>query len=139
MQAPETKRQDYRPLGKALRQERLRLGLTQTQLAEVGGVSKATQVAYEADSTRPHAEYLSRVAGAGVDVTWLLTGHRARQGIQWDLLFEIRDLIDEWAAERDKPTSAAEKDGLLRNLYSQFCADQHIDAEQVAATFRLVG
>lgn len=139
MQAIRTKGQVYRPLGKLLRQERLRLGFTQTQLAEVGGVSKATQVAYEADSTKPHAEYLSHVAGVGVDVAWLLTGHRARQGVQWDLLFEIRDLIDEWAAERGKPTTAAEKDGLLRNLYAQFCSDQHIDAEQVAATFRLVG
>lgn len=137
--AMHTARQESRPFGKLLRQERQRLGLTQTQLAAVGGVSKATQVAYEADSTKPHAEYLSRVAGAGVDVTWLLTGHRVRQGVQWDLLFEIRDLIDEWAAERGKPTTAAEKDGLLRNLYAQFCSDRYIDEEQLAATFRLVG
>lgn len=139
MQERETRRQEFRLLGRLLRLERLRLGLTQTQLAEVGGVSKATQVAYEADSTKPHAEYLSRVSEAGVDVTWLLTGQRARPSVQWDLLFEIRDLIEEWAAERGKPTTAAEKDGLLRNLYAQFCADRHIDEEQVAATFRLVG
>jgi|SRR5690606_16550431 len=133
------KRQESRPFGQNLREERLRLGLNQTELARVGGVSKATQVAYEADATRPDARYLSRIADAGVDVTWLLTGRRAALGIQWELLFEIRDLIDEWAAERGKPTPQVERDGLLRNLYSQFSSDRHIDAEQLAATFRLVG
>lgn len=133
-----TKRQESRLFGKSLKAERLRLGLNQTALAEVGGVSKATQVAYEAGSTRPDAEYLSRVADAGVDATWVLTGRRAPLGIQWELLFEIRDLIDEWAAERGKPTPQAERDGLLRNLYAQFCSESCIDAEQVAATFRLV-
>lgn len=119
--------------------ERRRLGLNQTALAEVGGVSKATQVAYEAGSTRPDAAYLAKVADVGVDVCWLLTGRKPPPSTEWELLFEIRDLIDEWAAERSKPTSQAERDGLLRNLYTQFCSGQRIDPEQLAATFRLVG
>ncbi|WP_456990189.1 helix-turn-helix domain-containing protein [Lysobacter sp. A286] len=133
------KRQDFRPFGEHLRIERRRLGVNQTTLAEVGGVSKATQVAYEAGSTRPDAAYLAKVADAGVDVYWLLTGRRSAPTIQWGLLFEIRDLIDEWAAERGKQTSQAERDGLLRNLYAQFCSERQIDPEQLAATFRLVG
>jgi transcriptional regulator with XRE-family HTH domain len=118
--------------------ERLRLGLSQTALADLGGVSKATQVAYEAGTTRPDSAYLAQVATAGVDVCWLLTGRKLSPSIHWELLFEIRDLIDEWATERGKPTLQAERDGLLRVLYAQFCSDRQVDPEQLAATFRLV-
>lgn len=134
-----SKSKETRPFGQNLRAERLRLGLTQAQLATVGGVSKATQVAYEGGSTSPDARYLSRVAERGVDVVWLLIGRRAMPGVQWELLFEIRDLIDEWADDRGKETPQAVRDGLLRTLYAQFISDRQIDAEQLAATFRLVG
>ena len=133
-----SKSQETRLFGKNLKIERLRLGLNQSQLALIGGVSKATQVAYEADSTKPDAAYLARVSDAGVDVLWLLTGRRAAPGMQWELLFEISALVDEWIGERGKPTSPAERNDLLRNLYAQFCADNRIDIEQMRATFRLV-
>lgn len=124
-------------MGKNLRTERVRLGLNQTKLAEIGGVSKATQVAYEADSTRPDSAYLARVAEVGVDVYWLLTGRRLVPGVQWELLFDVLALIDEWIAERGKPTSASERNDLLRSIYGQSCADSRIDSEQIQATFRL--
>lgn len=132
------KSQITRPLGKNLREERRRLGLNQSELAQIGGVSKATQVAYEADSTRPDSDYLSLVSEAGVDVCWLLTGRRAAPGVQWELLSEILALVEEWMGERGKPTSPSERIDLLRALYAQFCADNRIDVEQMQATFRLV-
>ncbi len=132
------KRQESRLFGKNLKIERLRLGLNQSELAQIGGVSKATQVAYEADSTRPDAAYLARVSEAGVDVHWLLTGRRAAPGVQWELLFDLLALVEEWIGERGKPTSSSERNDLLRNLYAQFCADNRIDVEQMQATFRLV-
>lgn len=132
------KRQDSRLFGKNLKMERVRLGLNQSALAEMGGVSKATQVAYEADSTKPDASYLSHVAEAGVDVHWLLTGRRAPPGVQWELIFDLLALIEEWMGERGKPTSTSERNDLLRTLYAQFCTDSRIDVEQMRATFRLV-
>ena len=133
------KRQESRPIGQKLKMERHRLGLNQSALAEIGGVSKATQVAYEADSTRPDSNYLSRVSEAGVDVSWLLTGRRATPGgVQWELIFDLLALIDEWMGERGKPTSWSERNDLLRTLYAQFSTDSRIDAEQLRATFRLV-
>lgn len=133
-----SKIQETRLFGKNLKIERLRLELNQSELAQIGGVSKATQVAYEADSTRPDAAYLARISEAGVDVHWLLTGRRAAPGVQWELLFDLLALIEEWMGERGKPTSPSERNDLLRNLYAQFCADNHIDVEQMRATFRLV-
>lgn len=118
--------------------ERLRLGLNQSALAEIGGVSKATQVAYEADATKPDASYLARVSEAGVDVHWLLTGRHATSGVQWELMFNLLALIEEWIGERGKPTTSSERNDLLRTLYAQFCTDSRIDVEQMRATFRLV-
>lgn len=132
------KRQEFRPFGKNLKMERLRLGLNQSELAQIGGVSKATQVAYESDSTRPDAAYLARVSKGGVDVCWLLTGRHAAPGVQWELLFELLALVEEWMGERGKPTSPSERNDLLRNLYAQFCADSRIDIEQMHVTFRLL-
>lgn len=132
------KRQDFRLFGNNLKLERVRLGLNQSAFAEIGGVSKATQVAYEADSTRPDAAYLARVSDAGVDVYWLLTGRRATSGVQWELIFDLLALIDEWMGERGKPTSLSERNDLLRTLYAQFSTDSRIDTEQLQATFRLV-
>jgi len=59
-----------------LREERLRLGLNQTEFAEAAGVQKRAQVNYEAGERLPDAGYLMAVADAGVDVAYVLTGQR---------------------------------------------------------------
>lgn len=60
-----------------LREERNRLGLTQEQLGEAGGVKKQAQGLYESGRTNPDVGYLDRVAEVGVDVVYLLTGKRS--------------------------------------------------------------
>ena len=59
-----------------LREERIRLGLSQAQLGEIGGVQKQAQLKYEKGDRQPDARYLEAVAGAGVDVLYVLTGRR---------------------------------------------------------------
>jgi len=128
---------ETRLFGKKIRSERQRLGLTQAALAETGGVSKATQVAYEADATRPDIGYLSRIAEAGVDVLWLATDRRATSEVDWDLVDEVLELIEEWASERDKPTTRSERKDLLSALYGQFNHQGAADPVAAAAIFRL--
>ena len=134
-----TKRQEYRLFGDYLRSERVRLNLNQSEFAALGGVSKTTQVAYEANATEPQATYLWRLAEAGVDTAWIVTGQRAAKGTQWDLLFEIRDLVEEWAREQRDPPLQEQKDRLLRSLYNQFCANGRIESSEVESTFRMLG
>ena len=65
-------------LGARLLEERGRLGMTQTQLAEVGGVSKGSQILYE--KGKPFtSDYLNAVAEAGLDVLFLITGQRSSE------------------------------------------------------------
>jgi len=61
-------------IGERLRSERLRLGLSQPALGEVAGVTKKTQMLYEAGERFPDAEYLAAIATAGADVLYVVTG-----------------------------------------------------------------
>jgi DNA-binding XRE family transcriptional regulator len=45
-------------VGERLRTARAAIGLRQMGLAEAGGVSRATQVSYEAGTTEPTTQYL---------------------------------------------------------------------------------
>ncbi|MCW2366565.1 transcriptional regulator with XRE-family HTH domain [Sphingobium sp. B7D2B] len=56
-----------------LRQARSDLGLTQSDLAKIGGVSLNTQNRYEG-GTSPPVEYLLRIGAAGADWFWIITG-----------------------------------------------------------------
>ena len=60
-----------------MREERHRLGLSQTDFAAIGGASKRSQIDWERGKLVPNAEFLAIVARAGVDVLYVLTGQRA--------------------------------------------------------------
>lgn len=64
-------------IGKRLRQERKRLKLTQSELGAIGGVEANAQGHYESGQRLPRADYLFRVAAAGVDITRVVTGANA--------------------------------------------------------------
>lgn len=63
-------------IGDRLKEERSRLGLSQTDLGAAGGVGKTTQINYEKGSGSPDAKYLAAVAELGVDVLYVVTGER---------------------------------------------------------------
>lgn len=63
-------------IGNRLKEERERLNLSQTSLAEAAGTTKKTQIDYETDRTPPKANYLAVVASWGVDVAYVITGER---------------------------------------------------------------
>lgn len=63
-------------IGARLREERERLHLSQTALAEAAGTTKKTQIDHEKDNTPPKASYLASVATLGIDVAYVITGIR---------------------------------------------------------------
>ena len=66
--------------GERLREERERMGLTQTDFGDLAGVTKKTQMLYESGDRSPKADYLSAIGTVGVDVEYLLTGNRSVRG-----------------------------------------------------------
>lgn len=69
-------RDQMNTIGSRLREERLRLGLSQDEFAAVGGVLRRAQSNYESDERSPDAKYLRAIADIGVDVLYILRGKR---------------------------------------------------------------
>lgn len=63
-------------VGSRLKEERLRLNLSQTKLGEIGGVIRESQGNYESDKRSPDNNYWQSVSNIGVDVQYVLTGKR---------------------------------------------------------------
>ncbi|WP_052475673.1 XRE family transcriptional regulator [Halomonas sp. KHS3] len=64
-------------IGERLKEERERIGLSQTALAQIGGVGKTTQIKYEKGASNPDSSYLSAVADEGIDIFYVLKGQRS--------------------------------------------------------------
>ena len=62
--------------GSRLAEERKRLGLKQAEFASLVGTDVPKQSLYENDRRELRADYLARLAGAQVDVVYVLTGQR---------------------------------------------------------------
>jgi transcriptional regulator with XRE-family HTH domain len=78
-------------IGERLREERERLALSQEAFGAAGGVRKQAQLLYEKGERQPKADYLSKIAGLGVDIGYVMDGvhpaaremiHAAREGKQ---------------------------------------------------------
>lgn len=83
--------------GARLKEERKRLKKNQDQMAEFGGVAKSTYCNYEAGIRAPDALCLGRLAEAGADVVYILTGHRITNDLAPDeaaLLDNYRTISD---------------------------------------------
>jgi transcriptional regulator with XRE-family HTH domain len=61
-------------IGVRLRQERVRIGLTQRELGHAGGVAANAQGSYELDKRSPRADYLAKILEVGIDIIYVLTG-----------------------------------------------------------------
>ena len=64
------------PIGKRLREERERLGLSQPAFAAVAGTTKQTLFSWETGKTAPDGFQLAALAASGADVLYILTGVR---------------------------------------------------------------
>lgn len=63
-------------IGARLREERERLGLSQTAFGEIGGVGKLAQIKYEKGERSPDTSYLAAIADRGADVLYIVSGER---------------------------------------------------------------
>lgn len=64
-------------IGDRLREEREQLGYTQAELSVISGQSRKTQIRYESGERSPDGDYLAKIASAGVDVLYVLTGEKS--------------------------------------------------------------
>ncbi len=69
-------------IGDRLREERVRLGFNQSELAAMAGVAKTSQFNYEKGERSPDAEYLAALAEKGLDVLYVVTGKRTPKDLE---------------------------------------------------------
>ncbi|MCX7070790.1 MAG: helix-turn-helix transcriptional regulator [Gammaproteobacteria bacterium] len=129
-------------IGSRLKEERGRLRLSQTALAEVGGVSKTTQVFYESDERVPDANYFAAVSERGMDVSYVITGRReadmAASTFNRQLMADILRAIDDWVAGRKRPVPAEIRAEIAALFYSQFYKSGSADRDIMEGHLRLV-
>lgn len=71
-------------IGERLKEERMRLGLSQTAFAQKAGIHRNTQIKYEVGARYPTSEYLNSIGNIGVDVFYIFSGVKS----------EDRDVLD---------------------------------------------
>lgn len=115
-------------IGERIRTARAALGLKQVELAEVGGVSRATQISYETGVTEPTTAYLRSIQASGIDIPLVLFGHSSAEldsqakndgHIDWDRLQRAHDDV-EFFCQRVAPACPSRYRWLMvADLYSR--------------------
>lgn len=99
-------------IGERLREERERLGLSQSQMAELAknlgakGATRQSQALYEKGEQSPSAAYIAAITTSGADVLYILTGNRAAAVAPTPVLSREEEcFLDNW---RNSPKAAQE-------------------------------
>lgn len=64
-------------VGRRLREERQRLGMTEREFADLAGEQRARQIFFENCDRYPTTEYFEKLSKHNVDIDFILTGIRA--------------------------------------------------------------
>ena len=102
-------------LGARLQAEKLRLGLTQRDMARLGGVSQATYSGYENNKSVPTLDFVIQLASHGVDPWFLMFGSPSPDALTPDealILMDYRALSEQ---EKFKASVAIRQLGLASN------------------------
>ncbi|MBV4551739.1 helix-turn-helix domain-containing protein [Pseudomonas sp. SWRI102] len=128
-----------------LRAERTRLGLNQTDFAALAGVTKKTQMLYEAGERVPDASYLAAIADAGADITLIITGqkHTATLPSAWapidsEKLGRIIEMLEAAAKQAGRRWPAKKLAEVAAEVYNALGDDQGFDEPRVERILKLV-
>lgn len=120
-------------IGIRLKNERERLGLSQSDFAALAEIGRKSQFNYETGERSPDAQYLAAISAAGADIGYIVTGIRHASGalnkdvIDWHLLEQVIAGVDEFLADRKAKLRADKKAGLIRVLYEKFSQDKELN------------
>ncbi|SCW97475.1 helix-turn-helix domain-containing protein [Pseudomonas sp. NFACC05-1] len=129
-----------------LRAERTRLGLNQTDFAALAGVTKKTQMLYEAGERVPDANYLAAIAEAGADLSFIVTGQKntatpsaaAWAPIDSEKLGRIIEMLEAAAKQAGRRWPAKKLAETATEIYNALGDDQGFDQPRVERILKLV-
>jgi DNA-binding XRE family transcriptional regulator len=80
-------------IGHRLQLARKRLGLSQTEMGDLTGISRAAQASYEGGRSSPDVLYALKASAAGIDLDYWLTGKTSLEAsidkFDWTLAEEL--------------------------------------------------
>jgi transcriptional regulator with XRE-family HTH domain len=107
-------REEKSSIGQRLREERVRLSLSQADLGDIFDVDRKVVRYYEENKTSPRADQLELFRGHGADVIYILTGERLPLSVRQDVAAYLpRDRL---ALEISKMNLSEEDADILRCL-----------------------
>lgn len=113
-------------IGERLKEERVRLAMSQIGIAAIGGVGKTTQINYEKGLRTPDAAYLAAVAAAlEIDVLYVVTGQRSTS--EAGLAPDEAALVDNYRA------SSQEQKSSLKAVGDAFAKSESMNREKKEA------
>jgi len=115
--------------GLRLTEARKRLGLTQSQLAEIGGIKRLAQSQYERETSSPTVRYLAAIAEAGVNLNRVLFGDLPSNGLlpssdQYRIERQAFELVEEHVRQQPEGFLGAEARFALFQLFKSQLAQQ---------------
>lgn len=97
----------YGQIGARLREERLRISMSQVDFSEACSASRNALVQWERGDATPNAGVLALMSGKGVDVLYVVTGERAGES-EATLAPAERALLQAWRDSNEKGRAALE-------------------------------
>lgn len=123
-----------------IKAERRRLGWTQQKMADIGGVSKRSQVGYESGARVPDANYLVNVADSGANTVNLLFGEDQpvshARSFDWNAHDQILKTIEDWLHWRQLQLPFEKKMQLLRLFIAHFEFTRQISLDYIHDTLK---
>ena len=122
--------------------ERKRLKLKQLDVANVLGISDSAYGMYERGISKMTYDSINTLEKAlGFDLMYLMSGEKKSvlggQYLDWDLLKEIKESINNWAETKGIVLSADKEILLLKHLYQHFSNQQAINQEIIVDTLQI--
>ncbi|MDU9028731.1 helix-turn-helix domain-containing protein [Pseudomonas mediterranea] len=128
-----------------LRAERTRLGLNQTDFAALAGVTKKTQVLYEAGERVPDANYLAAITAAGADLGFIIGQKIAATStapawapIDSEKLVRIVEMLEAAAKQAGRRWPTKKLAEVATEVYNALGGDQGFDQPRVERILKLV-
>lgn len=119
-------------IGERLKGERERLGLSQSDICDLTGVSRKTQFNYESGERHPDAAYLANLLGRGADIVYILSGQRGASntghnasGPDSELLAQTIEGVELLLKKMGKKLPSEKKARVIVMLYRSFAASQN--------------
>lgn len=95
------KEMKYVQIGERLKEDRMRIGVSQVDFAEECGSSRNALLQWERGETTPNASVLAAMASLGIDVLYVVTGQRSADA-EGTLASDERDLLAAWRTGSSK-------------------------------------